>query len=89
MFGNVFSSREDAVNLGILPKLSEYGSEFDIDAIADNVIDVEAGAGGLRFRVVDGEEFWHAVQDSDSLGMSSVSAGVDDGVLFDAWDWEF
>ena len=77
MFGNVFSSREDAINLGVLPKLSEYGSEF------------EAGAGGLRFRVVDGEEFWRAVQDSDSLGMSSVSAGVDDGVLFDAWDWEF
>jgi len=58
-FVEKFSSRQDAIELLILPALGDFVEDFDVEAIADEVLDYRDG--GFT-SVVDDEEFWEIVQ---------------------------
>ena len=58
-FVQQFSSRQDAIELLILPALGDFVEDFDVEAIADEVLDYRDG--GFT-SVVDDEEFWEIVQ---------------------------
>ena len=67
-----FSTRTEAIEQVIIPALGDYGNDYDIEAIADEVLayneayDEEANVYRLNdqgfYQCVDSDEFWEVVE---------------------------
>lgn len=60
MNNTTYSTKSDAVTHGVMPAIAGWEDDYDIDALADDVV---RSLGGQRgFVVVEGEEFWAAAR---------------------------
>lgn len=55
-----YTTVQDAVEQEIKPALQPYADDFDMDAMADRVVQPD----GDKFTVVQGDEFWEAARQS-------------------------
>lgn len=63
MTDKTYSTRNEAIQREIIDALGEFADDFDVDAIATEVIDSRmAGANPEFFCTVDGSEFWTIVE---------------------------
>lgn len=54
-----YSTKSEAITHGVMPALAGWEDDYDIDAIADNVV---YSLGGQRgFAVLDGYQFWATI----------------------------
>ena len=54
----IYATRDDAIAQTIRPALGEYVVDFDVDAIADDVLTWN----GNGYVIVDTDMFWRAVE---------------------------
>lgn len=55
MTNSVYATRQDAIELEIMPALGDFADDFDIDAIADEALDSDSSGYWIR---VSPEEFY-------------------------------
>ena len=55
-----YTTVQDAVEQEIKPALQPYADDFDMDAMADRVVQPD----GDKFAVIQGDEFWEAARQS-------------------------
>lgn len=55
-----YTTVQDAVEQEIKPALQPYADDFDMDAMADRVVQSD----GDKFTVIQGDEFWEAARQS-------------------------
>lgn len=64
---NSYVTRDDAIEHGILPALGEWGDDYDIDALADDVLFTTGEGTQHRYHVItDSDAFWEAAERHDT-----------------------
>ena len=58
-----YVTRDECIEREVIEPLREYAADFDIEAIADEV--VETDENGLYYTPCDVEEFWRVVEKYD------------------------
>lgn len=61
---NTYTTRDDAIHYEITIALGEYVDEFDVDAIADQVLTTTGEGSNYRYILNEDVDFWAVVEDN-------------------------
>lgn len=85
-----YTTRDEAIQREIIEPLGEHVKDFNIEAIADEVIGsrrVEGRADVEFFVTVNEMEFWHIVQAHEIVPVTVRLGSINDVQLADPEDW--
>lgn len=60
-----YTTRDEAIAVEIIGTLQPYAHEFDIDSIANEVLEIDGSGVNYRYRLrpgIDAEAFWQIVK---------------------------